>query len=86
LRKGAYIVSLPQSPDPTMRPMGYQVFDSLGFGALVFTYRNIANNCPLVLWWGNPEMPAGHPFSRWYPLFPRRTYEEAHGVSRLILR
>lgn len=86
LRKGAYLVSLAENPNAHMRPMGFEVLETIGFGALVVTYRNIANNCPLVLWWGNPAMREDNPLSQWYPLFPRRTYEEAHGVSRLILR
>lgn len=86
LRKGAYLVSLAENPNAHMRPMGFEVLETLGFGALVVTYRNIANNCPLVLWWGNPAMREDNPLSQWYPLFPRRTYEEAHGFSRLILR
>jgi hypothetical protein len=27
-------------------------------------YRNVANNCPLALWWDRPGL--------WYPLLPRR--------------
>ena len=45
------------------RPLGNMLLESLGFGSLVVTYRNCANNCPLALW-------AGHP---WLPLFQRRT-------------
>jgi hypothetical protein len=71
LRAGAYIVSLPTNPKAEMRPLGYEYFDSLGFGATLVTYRNIANNCPLALWWGDPSQHRSHPFSKWYPLFPR---------------
>lgn len=49
--------------DKYMRPLGRTLFESLGFGATIVTYRNCPNNTPLVLWAGNP----------WYPLFPRRT-------------
>lgn len=72
LLAGAFIVSLPQTPNPQLRPLGYSVLESLGFGALVVTYRNIANNCPLALWWGDATAPADSPLSRWRPLFPRR--------------
>lgn len=48
---------------PQMRPLGSTWLQTPGFGTLFVTYRNIANNAPLVLWAGNP----------WYPLFPRRT-------------
>jgi hypothetical protein len=46
-----------------MRPLGNSVLETLGFGAVIVTFRNCANNCPLALWAGNP----------WYPLFPRKT-------------
>jgi hypothetical protein len=72
LKAGAYIVSLAKSPKPEMRPLGYEYLESLGFGAIFVTYRNIANNCPLVLWWGDPSFPSSHPVSKWYPLFPRK--------------
>ena len=69
LKVGAYIVSLPRSSKPSMKPLGYDYFHSLGFGAIFVTYRNIANNCPLALWWGDPDKP--YPLNAWYPLFPR---------------
>jgi hypothetical protein len=69
LKAGAYIVSLPKNPNPSMRPLGYDYKQSLGFGAILVTYRNIANNCPLALWWGDPDKP--YPIDAWYPLFPR---------------
>jgi hypothetical protein len=52
-----------------MRPLGYDYLKSLGFGAILVTYRNIANNCPLALWWGDPNK--AYPLNAWYPLFPR---------------
>ncbi len=48
--------------DKYMRPLGRMMFDSLGFGSTIVTYRNCPNNAPLVLWAGDP----------WYPLFPRK--------------
>jgi len=69
LRVGAYIVSLPRSPNVSMKPFGYDYFDSLGFGAIFVTYRNIANNCPLALWWG--DLNKAYPLNAWYPLFAR---------------
>ncbi len=69
LKAGSYIVSLPSNPNPSMRPLGYDYLESLGFGAILATYRNIANNCPLALWWGDPNK--AHPLNLWYPLFPR---------------
>ncbi|MFM6072837.1 MAG: hypothetical protein ACKPB9_14830, partial [Dolichospermum sp.] len=78
LRKGAYIASLPENRKPSMRPMGYEYLESLGFGSVFITYRNIANNCPLVLWWGDTSYPASHPFSKWYPLFPRKVNQSTN--------
>lgn len=46
-----------------MRPLGNSVLETLGCGALFVTFRNCANNCPLVLWAGSP----------WIPLFARKT-------------
>ncbi|AFY70492.1 hypothetical protein Pse7367_2228 [Thalassoporum mexicanum PCC 7367] len=76
LKAGAYIVSLPEDPNSSMKPLGYERFHSLGFGALFTTYRNIANNCPLALWWGDPDKP--YPLNQWYPLFPRIVNEQAN--------
>lgn len=73
LQKGIQLVTNIQKPAPSMRPLGYMKLQTLGFGTFLATYRNIANNCPLVLWWGDPTMPTSHPFSRWYPLLPRKT-------------
>ena len=61
-------------PSEMLKPLGYSLFDP-GFGSMFVTYRNCPNNCPLALWYGNPEYPSNHPFSRWYPLFPRKTYD-----------
>ena len=69
--KGVEIVSYARNPNPNMRPMGYDSSKTLGFGSYFVTYRNIANNCPVVLWWGNPNAFSG--INNWYPLFPRTT-------------
>jgi hypothetical protein len=73
LAAGVQIVSLPEDPKAQMRPLGYDTLLTLGFGGLLITYRNISNNCPLALWWGDPDAPDGHPLGQWYPLFPRKT-------------
>lgn len=73
LRVGAKLVMAAQNPLQSMRPLGFQKLESLGFGSFFITYRNIANNCPLALWYGDPTCSANHPFSKWYPLFPRNT-------------
>lgn len=72
MKAGAYITTLPSSLNTSMRPMGYDYFASVGFGAFFVTYMNISNNCPLALWWGDPEVASWHTLSKWYPLFPRR--------------
>lgn len=60
-------------------PLGFAYPVSFGFGAFSVNEWNIANNCPLVLWWGDINDPEHFPGS-WYPLFPRRDngtfYEE----------
>ncbi|MBB6019066.1 hypothetical protein HNR77_000123 [Paenibacillus sp. JGP012] len=72
LEHGSAIVRLSRNNNLLMRPLGFESYESLGFGAMFITYRNIANNCPLVLWWGDTTYPPSHPFSKWHPLFPRR--------------
>lgn len=76
LKKGIQLVKASKNPAPSMRPLGFMKLASLGFGTFFVTYRNIANNCPLVLWWGDPNLPSTHPIGQWYPLFPRRTNEQ----------
>lgn len=72
LLAGIRIISFSQNPKVTL-PLGYGDY-GLGFGSLAITYRNCPNNAPLALWWGDPEASAHHPFSKWYPLLPRKTY------------
>lgn len=69
---GAYIIDQCQNPAVSMRPLGYWNIHALGFGSLFITYRNCPNNCPLALWWGDPNASLSHPFSKWYPLVPRK--------------
>lgn len=73
LLAGLKIRSFCRNPQEVMRPLGYHILKSLGFGATVVTYRNCPNNCPLAWWWGDPHAALGHPLTRWYPLFPRKT-------------
>jgi hypothetical protein len=80
LTKGLQLVRASQNSAPSMRPLGFMKLTSLGFGTFFVTYRNIANNCPLVLWWGDPNLPSTHPLGKWYPLFPRRT-----NIKRVIM-
>lgn len=71
LDKGIEIFNLPLTPNHSMMPMGYTYNYTLGFGSLFVTYRNVANNCPSVLWWGDPNK--HYPLNQWLPLFPRKT-------------
>jgi hypothetical protein len=73
LLAGVRIRSLSQNPEDILRPLGFSAF-GVGFGSMVVTYRNCPNNCPLALWWGDPEAISG-PF-HWYPLFQRKTYAQ----------
>lgn len=71
---GLKISSLSKNPNSILKPLGYGPF-SFGFGSMLVSYRNCPNTTPLALWWGNPDVEEGHPLSKWYPLFPRKTYE-----------
>ena len=71
---GLKIRSFCQNPKDIMKPLGFSQF-GLGFGSTIVTFRNCPNNSPLALWWGDPNASPSHPFSKWYPLFPRKTYE-----------
>lgn len=73
LLAGVRIRSFCQTPSPALRPLGFSPF-GLGFGSLVVTFRNCPNNCPLALWWGDPDADDSSPLSKWYPLLPRKTY------------
>ena len=55
------------------RPLGNTPLVSLGFGALIVTYRNCPNNAPLALWTGDS----------WYPLFPRTSNSQAKFKRRM---
>jgi len=63
LKAGARIRSMCPHLNVYQRPLGNMVLETLGFGALLVTFRNCPNNCPLAFWAGDP----------WYPLFPRKT-------------
>ena len=67
--KGVYIKSFGNERKENIRALGYDNNKTLGFGSMFVTYRNIANNCPLVLWWGDENATPG--LGDWYPLFPR---------------
>jgi len=85
LKNGIRIIDACREPAKSMRPLGFTTYNSLGFGTLFVTYRNIANNCPLVLWWGDTTMPASHPFSMWHPLFPRKTNAQTSSTEYGII-
>jgi len=57
----------------TARPLGATLLKTPGFGAIIVTFRNCPNNCPLAFWAGDP----------WHPLFPRSTNTEAF-VRRML--
>lgn len=74
---GVKIRSKIANPGRMLRPLGFSMF-GVGFGSLIATYRNCPNNCPLALWWGDPDAKSG-PLN-WYPLLPRKTYSSAENV------
>lgn len=74
---GAKIRALSENPKQSMRPLGFSPF-GLGFGSMIVTYRNCPNNCPLAMWWGDPEATSGA--LHWYPLLPREGYFSVRNV------
>jgi hypothetical protein len=74
---GVKIRSLTGALNEWYRPLGCGSF-GVGFGSLITTYRNCPNNCPLALWWGDPEATSGA--LHWYPLLPRKTYAAPENV------
>ncbi|WP_146224897.1 hypothetical protein [Aquipseudomonas alcaligenes] len=67
LKAGAYIRAVCRNLGVRQRPLGNSALETLGFGAMMVTYRNCPNNAPLALWVDAP----------WYPLFPRETNAQA---------
>ena len=76
---GAKIRSLSENPKASMRSLGFSPF-GVGFGSMIVTYRNCPNNCPLALWWGDPEAASGA--LHWYPLLPRKTYAAPENIFK----
>ncbi len=74
---GAKIISRCENPKASMRPLGFSRF-GIGFGSTIVTYRNCPNNCPLALWWGDPEATSGA--LHWYPLLQRKTYSAPENI------
>lgn len=74
LKHGLKILGFSNKNSPVVKPLGYHQFNEFGFGSTVFSFRNCPNNNPLVFWWGDPDAPDWHPFSKWYPLLQRDTY------------
>lgn len=74
---GAKIRAMSENPKPSMRPLGFSPF-GVGFGSMIVTYRNCPNNCPLAMWWGDPEATSGA--LHWYPLLPREGYSSPRNI------
>ncbi|MGD9923595.1 MAG: hypothetical protein AB7V13_19475 [Pseudorhodoplanes sp.] len=53
LKAGSVIRAESQNLNRYARPLGNRIMESFGFGALIVTYRNCPNNCPLVFWAGD---------------------------------
>lgn len=53
LKKGIEILNNSNVSMTNIRPLGYSLpaYKDFGFGALIFTWRNVANNTPLVFWY-----------------------------------
>ena len=66
LRAGVHILNSHHQVSQPLKPLGFSTFEP-GFGSMLIFYRNCPNNCPLALWWS---------LGQWYPLFPRKTYQQ----------
>ena len=51
-----------------IKPLGFDHLKTLGFGSMLICYRNIANNCPVALWFDGSLTG-----SSWVPLLPRKS-------------
>jgi hypothetical protein len=77
LNAGVKLILAASNPSRSVRPLGFEKLESLGFGTFFITFRNTANNCPLVLWYGDQEnFDSSHPLGLWYPLLPRKTQSQ----------
>lgn len=74
---GAKIRAMSENPKQSMRPLGFSPF-GVGFGSMIVTYRNCPNNCPLAMWWGDPEATSGA--LHWYPLLQREGYSSVRNI------
>lgn len=83
LLAGVKIRSNYANPSTSLRPLGFSPF-GLGFGSMAVTFRNCPNNAPLALWWGNVDESGHANFDNWYPLLPRRTYQDDDGLFDVL--
>lgn len=74
---GAKIRAMSENPKQSIRPLGFSPF-GIGFGSMIVTYRNCPNNCPLALWWGDPNATSGA--LHWHPLLPREGYSSVRNI------
>lgn len=56
LKKGLELLDAVSTKKSNIRPLGFTLpsHKNLGFGALVFTWRNVPNNAPLAFWYDAP--------------------------------
>ncbi|AEE48319.1 hypothetical protein [Haliscomenobacter hydrossis] len=57
LKKGVEILNKATVKKGNVRPLGYSLpaYKDFGFGALLFTWRNVPNNTPLVFWYSGGD-------------------------------
>lgn len=71
MRKGIDIIKMIQEDKLRLnhRPLGktYPTYRTFGTGTMFFTWRNISNTCPIVLWWDNQA----HNWKGLFPLYKR---------------
>jgi hypothetical protein len=72
-KAGCYILN--NTRGSNLLPLGAGFSKTVGSGIISATYRNIPNNAPICLWWGDEREN-----NYWFPLLKRKTnksqYEE----------
>lgn len=77
LKKSIEVYNMANSSELRMRPLGYGLYTdkSFGYGTLLFSWRNIPFNTPLVFWYEHRG---------WQPLFKRRWSSYSSSIKEKI--
>jgi len=75
-KAGCYILN--QTSGSALLPLGAGFPGTVGSGIISATYRNIPNNAPICLWWGDEREN-----NYWFPLLKRKTNKSQYEKSFL---